>query len=155
MLHPSPAQIFHLWQAFLDNVNPLAKIIHAPTLQQQILQASNNLHDLSRPMQALMFVIYTFAVTSMNDNECERMFPGETRNALIERWRYASQAALVAAGVVKTTDMVVLQAFTLFLVSGFPSGLSCLQLYYNSNSKVVIRCSLSNVAYPALRACLI
>ncbi|RFU32209.1 hypothetical protein B7463_g4122, partial [Scytalidium lignicola] len=135
MLHPSQVQIFQLWQAFVDNVNPLCKIIHAPTMQQKILQASGNLYDLSKPMQALMFVIYAFAVTSMNEQECERMFPGEHRSSLLTKWRYGAQRALIAADVVKTTDIVVLQAFTLFIL--------CVRATYDSQSLLI----LSGVAF--------
>ena len=31
-MHPNPLIIFRLWQIFLDNVDPLIKIIHAPTI---------------------------------------------------------------------------------------------------------------------------
>ena len=52
-LHPPTGLIFTLWQKFLDNVNPLIKVIHVPTVQQQILQASLSLDQVSRPMEAL------------------------------------------------------------------------------------------------------
>ncbi|KAH8821474.1 putative C6 transcription factor [Xylogone sp. PMI_703] len=130
MLHPPPVQIFQLWQAFVDNINPLCKIIHTPTVQQQILQASSNIYDLSKPMQALMFVIYAFAVTSMSEPDCEKMFPGEHRSSLLSKWRYAAQRALIAADVVKTTDMVVLQAFTLFIL--------CVRANYDSQALLIL-----------------
>jgi hypothetical protein len=36
LLRPSQPRIFILWQLFLDNVDPLLKIIHVPTMQRQI-----------------------------------------------------------------------------------------------------------------------
>ena len=31
-MHPRPLIIFRLWQVFLDNINPLTKLLHAPTV---------------------------------------------------------------------------------------------------------------------------
>ncbi len=114
--HPNPGQIFRLWQTFLDNVNPLIKVIHVPTVQQQLLEASENLEDVSKSMEALMFAIYSLAAISMSNIECESIF-GETKNALITRYRNATRYALIAADFITTSDLVVLQAFVLFLVS--------------------------------------
>ncbi|GKU11278.1 unnamed protein product, partial [Fusarium langsethiae] len=37
-LHPEPAHLFRLWQIYLDNVNPLLKVTHTPTLQARIVE---------------------------------------------------------------------------------------------------------------------
>lgn len=116
MLHPKPVQIFRLWQTFLDNVNPLSKIFHAPTVQHQILEASGNLDKVSKGLQALMFSIYATAVTSLSDSECESMM-GESRSTLLARYSAGTQQALVKASFLKSSDLTVLQAFVLFLVS--------------------------------------
>ncbi len=39
-LWPDPAQVFRLWQIYLDKVNPLTKIIHVPTLQPYLASAT-------------------------------------------------------------------------------------------------------------------
>jgi hypothetical protein len=115
-LHPQPVQIFRLWQSFLDNVNPLSKIIHAPTVQHQILEASANLEKISRSMESLMFAIYAISVNSMDNRECETML-GESKQILLARFVKATERALIKASFLKSTDLVVLQALTLFLVS--------------------------------------
>src|SRR5277367_6379668 len=71
--HPEPVQMFTLWQTFLDNVNPLVKLFHAPTVQQLILEASSNLDNASASTEALMFAIYLCAVTSLRNDDCERI----------------------------------------------------------------------------------
>ena len=38
-LHPTPENIIKIWQIFLDNVNPMTKIIHFPSLQEKIMKA--------------------------------------------------------------------------------------------------------------------
>jgi hypothetical protein len=114
-LHPEPKHIFKLWQAFTDNVNPLTKVIHAPTLQQRILETSWNLETVTRPLEAVMFGVYALAVTSMKPPDCVQAF-GETRSVLLNRYRSGAAQALIAAELHSTRDLEVLQALVLFLV---------------------------------------
>lgn len=114
--HPQPVHMFMLWQTFLDNVNPLVKLFHAPTVQQLILEASSNLDNIAASTEALMFAIYLCAVTSLRNGDCKRIV-GASRNELLARFSNAAQQALINAEVLKTSNMVVLQAFTLFLLA--------------------------------------
>ena len=114
-LHPPPVQIFRLWQTFLDNVNPLTKLIHAPTVQQTVLEASGNLDTVPKSLEAFMFSMYCCAVCSMNDMECEKML-GEPKSIMLARYNSATQRALVNAGLLKTLDIITLQAFVLYIV---------------------------------------
>lgn len=114
--HPPSFRIFRLWQAFLDNVNPLVKILHIPTVQVQILESSVDTDRISKPIGALMFAIYSCAVTSLSDDEC-RALMGESRWQLRARYHKATQQALIGASLFKTTEIIVLQAAVLFLVS--------------------------------------
>ena len=118
-LHPEPIQGFRLWQAYLDNVNPMTKLLHAPTTQQALLEATGNLDDLPRAMESLMFAIYACAVYSMSNAECENV-TGETKPVMLTKLQYAARQALVSAGLLRTSNMIVLQAFTIFLVSIAP-----------------------------------
>ncbi|KAJ4317372.1 hypothetical protein N0V94_004975 [Neodidymelliopsis sp. IMI 364377] len=47
-LHPQPVQAFKLWQCYLDNINPLVKVFHAPTVQQIVTEANGNLDQVPR-----------------------------------------------------------------------------------------------------------
>lgn len=116
MIHPQPVQIFRLWQTFLDNVNPLVKILHTPTVQQLVLETSGNLKDVSKSITALMFAIYLSAVNSLSNAECENMV-GHGKSVLLANYYLGSQQALINAGFLKSSDLVVLQAYVLFLVS--------------------------------------
>ena len=115
-LHPQPIHIFRLWQTFLDNVNPLTNIIHAPTMQKSILEAVGDLGQVPRGLEALMFAIYAFAVTSLSPQDCENTF-GDTRPRLLAKYRLGTQKALIRAEFLRSSDLVILQAFVLHLVS--------------------------------------
>ena len=114
-LHPSPVHIFRLWQTFLDNVNPLSKIFHAPSVQQKVLDATADVEDIPKGTEALMFSIYAAATISMNEPECQKLF-NEKKEVVLARFQSGARRALRIAGYLRSSDIVVLQAFALYLV---------------------------------------
>jgi len=104
-------KIFQLWQTFIDNVNPLVKAIHMPTTQQLIIEASGNLEKIDKPIEALMFAIYHCAVASLRNEDCENML-GDSKAALLTKFSYAAQQALINAEVLRTSNLMVLQALS-------------------------------------------
>ncbi|KAL2147789.1 hypothetical protein VTI28DRAFT_5561 [Corynascus sepedonium] len=117
--HPSPIQIFQLWQFYISNVNPLLKITHTPTLQAQIISASANPAKISKPLEALMFAIYFSAITSLSEEEVQSTF-GEDKAILLGRYHNATQQALVNAGFMRSPELMVLQALFLYLLCARP-----------------------------------
>jgi hypothetical protein len=115
-LHPTPDQISGLWQVFLDNINPMTKIMHQPTFQATLVKASSNLENLPKGLEALMFSIYGAAVFSIDDDECVVKF-GEPKKTLLARYRHATRKALARARFMGTSDIQVLQAFLLYLLT--------------------------------------
>ena len=73
-LHPDQAHIFRLWQIYLDNVNPLLKVTHTPTLQRRVIDAVVNLTNVKPTLEALMFSIYCVAVMSLEEATCQSTF---------------------------------------------------------------------------------
>lgn len=116
LLHPSPVHIFRLWQIFLDRINPLSKILHAPTMQQRILEASSDLENVPESLEVLMFSIYYFAATALVPGESMALF-GEDQESMEMRYKHGFQQALVNAGYLRSSDILTLQAFVLYLVS--------------------------------------
>ncbi|KAK7517375.1 fungal-specific transcription factor domain-containing protein [Phyllosticta citriasiana] len=114
--HPQSHHIFTLWQAYLDNVNPLVKLLHAPTVQRQVLKAVSNLEAIDAETELLMFSIYLMAVVSMTSDECQSTL-GENKPHLLTKFQYATKVALHRAGFLRSSDLVVLQAFILFLLA--------------------------------------
>ena len=114
--HPPPEHIYQLWQLFIENVDPLTKVVHVPTLQSTIHKAVSNIETIPRGFEALMFAIYGAAVVSLKDDECKQKFY-EPRKVLLSRYISATKAALSQAKFTRTTSLVVLQALVLHLVS--------------------------------------
>jgi hypothetical protein len=117
-LHPPPAHIFRLWQIYLDNVNPLLKVTHTPTLQGRIVEAvgGGDLKNVKPALEALMFSIYCMATLSLSADECEGFF-GASREELLTRYQFGCQQALLNSGFLRTVDRDCLTAFFLHLVS--------------------------------------
>lgn len=114
-LHPLPSQIPFYWQTFLENVHPLVKILHAPTMTKTIKEVQNNLNNLSKSTEALMFSIYFATITSMNAEQVQSNF-GISKATLLKQYRFGTEQALARAGLLNTNEIVTVQAFILFLV---------------------------------------
>lgn len=115
-LHPNSLIIFRLWQLFLDNVNPLIKLLHAPTTQRRLLDTISHLEHMSKEWEALMFAIYLLAIQSISANECQ-LTMGESKSTLVRRYHSAVRSALLRANFTSSKDILLVQAFTLYLLA--------------------------------------
>jgi hypothetical protein len=116
-LHPAPLDIFRLWQVYLDNVHPLFKVTHTPTLQPRMIAAAGDLKSITPTMEALMFGIYRCAVMSLSEDDCALMFRTVNQDQLLDRFQFASQQALMKANFLRSSDRECLTALFLYLVS--------------------------------------
>ena len=116
-LHPPPSVIFSLWQIFSDNVDPLLKIFHQPTIQQRISEAIHNLSALEPSMEALMFSIYYAAITSLSAKIVLSMF-GENREDILTRFQRGLEVSIHMAGFLDSPTITSLQAMSIYLVRG-------------------------------------
>ncbi|KAJ5601109.1 hypothetical protein N7510_010643 [Penicillium lagena] len=119
ILHPEPVHIFRLWQIYLDNVNPLLKVIHS-NLQQRIIEAASNILNISPALEALMFSIYCMATLSLTAEECATMC-GSPKQNLLKRYQVGCQQALLKCGFLRSSDRECLTALFLYLVSVHPN----------------------------------
>ncbi|KAK9368623.1 mitogen-activated protein kinase, partial [Lipomyces kononenkoae] len=116
LCHPAPNEIHQLWKIFVNNVDPLTKIIHVPTVQPMIEKVASKAGALPRGFEALIFSIYSAAVMSLSDDECNQRL-NESRNVLMSRHIAATKAALSMAKFMGTTSLVVLQALVIHLIA--------------------------------------
>lgn len=129
-LHPLPAQTSFLWQIYLENIEPLAKVLHIPTMSRLMTKVRRGEHDLRPGDEALVFAIYYSAVVSMEPDEVRAPSDnahhefnksqaqtnlGASKSHYIAQFRFALEQALAKANLLNTSDMAVLQAFAIFL----------------------------------------
>lgn len=113
--HPDAAQIHGLWRNFLSNVHPLLHIFTAWQKEKVVSYVLRDRRQLSKPTELFLFSMYLFAVLSMDDEECKLLL-AESRLVLLDRYQDATEQALLNAGFLRTTDIVVLQSFVMYLV---------------------------------------
>lgn len=92
--------------------------------------ASASSHTGRKSIRALMSAIFLCAVTTLQDEDCIAQF-NEPKKILLHRFSCMTQQALVGCELLKSTDPVILQALTLFLVR--------LALFHSGHSPLVVR----------------
>ncbi|EXJ86279.1 hypothetical protein A1O1_06649 [Capronia coronata CBS 617.96] len=114
-LHPTPSQIFILWEVFKENVDPVVRISHRPTTRAILMNATTSLDRLSKPAEALLFSIYFGAVVSLSPEQCQQLLD-ESKESLIKKYRFATEQALARADFLNSSSLMCLQAFAFFLI---------------------------------------
>ena len=115
-LHPDQVQIFRLWQIYIDNVNPLLKVTHTPTLQTRIIDAASDVASIKPTLAALMFSIYCVSILSLGEDECRIKF-GLPKERLLAKYQFGCQQALLNCEFLRSSDRECLTALYLYLVS--------------------------------------
>lgn len=113
--HPPPERMKRLRELYFQNVDPLIKILHRPTVEREfdvfMINPDNN--PLSRTTEALFFAMYFAAVTSLTPESCQRQL-GEDRGLLVLQYRQGVELALARADYLNNTSLESLQALTLY-----------------------------------------
>lgn len=103
---------------FIDNFDPVFKVLHVPTLKKSVIEASSDIDKISedKSMEALLFAMYCAAVTTLTPEKCLEFFQEEKEN-LLTKYRRGAEIAFANADLFTSADMVLLQALVIFLVS--------------------------------------
>lgn len=115
--HPPLQQSVALLNIFKANVVPLVRIFHLPSTIQTYWDAIASPQSVDKTTEALLFAIYYSSVISMpvsGKDQCERIL-GISRQAAVNRYRFAIEQALARSDLLNTQSMVLLQAAVLFL----------------------------------------
>lgn len=115
-LHPDPVQIFRLWQIYLENVDPLLKVTHTPSLQGRIIEAAGDVFGIKTTLEALMFSIYCMAILSLSAEDCQATF-GISKDDLLKKYQVGCQQSLVNCKFLRGGDRDCVTALFLYLVS--------------------------------------
>lgn len=61
-IYPTITEIWVLWHKYTENIDPLFKIFHAPSVHKQLLNAVHDLDAIDPELETMLFAIF-FAVT--------------------------------------------------------------------------------------------
>ncbi|KFA71290.1 hypothetical protein S40288_06697 [Stachybotrys chartarum IBT 40288] len=114
-LYLSDPALEQLCRVFANGIDPLAKVVHLPTFLVALQHAHRNPKHVSKDMEALIFSFYLVTISIMDEEECTHVLGGP-RDLLHSRYRLASRQALLHAGLLSTTSIVIIQAYVLFMM---------------------------------------
>lgn len=114
-LHPSLTQLFVLWTIYEENVDPVVRILHRPSMRNIIIKASSNIETLTKAQEVLLFSLYYGSVCSLTPAQCRTQL-GVEKDQMTSRFRFAVEQALARANFLNTSSLMVLQALVLFLI---------------------------------------
>jgi hypothetical protein len=83
-LHPSIPQIWLLWHTYLEDVDPLYKIFHAPSFEKKLLHGVQDLQALNGDVETLLFAVYFAGIVSLTNDDCLDKF-NEAKLVLLKR----------------------------------------------------------------------
>ncbi|KAI0450904.1 hypothetical protein F5B21DRAFT_489157 [Xylaria acuta] len=112
--HPSVDLSMRLFQVFNDNVLPVTRIFHSPTLIRLFWSAVVSPDSVDKETEALLFAIYYSAVISIDPSQCANIV-GAPRSVIVERYKFAAEQALARAKLLNTHSTLLLQAAVLYV----------------------------------------
>ncbi|KAI1189229.1 hypothetical protein F5B17DRAFT_220381 [Nemania serpens] len=113
-LYPPQLHFSKLWQVYLHNVQPLTMILHAPSASLLLAEAVKGHDRTSAETEALLFAVMVCAVMSLSDADCMRRL-GARKTSLFSRYRLGCELALANARFLMSSNLSVLQAYTIYL----------------------------------------
>ncbi|KAJ9202018.1 transcriptional regulator family: Fungal Specific TF [Paecilomyces variotii] len=123
---PSRRQAMLLWQSYRNNVDPLIKVLHIPTLEPVIFAAINDIKHAPPDVTALLFSIYFAAVTSLGSPETH-IIVGHDRQSALQTYQRGLEVSLHMASFLDLPTIRSLQAMSIYQmcrrnISGGRSG---------------------------------
>ncbi|KAK7991492.1 hypothetical protein PG988_000286 [Apiospora saccharicola] len=112
--HPSLVQAASLFAAFCENVAPVMRVMHLPTLTRQYWNAAASPDAMDRNREALVFAVNYAAVATMTDKQCAGEL-GQTHQEVLTDYRTAAEQALSRANLLSTRSPMVLMAATFYI----------------------------------------
>ncbi|KAG4444018.1 hypothetical protein IFR05_000478 [Cadophora sp. M221] len=137
--HPTRSCAIQLWQAFVNNVDPMIKIFHLPTTQAAVYAAIKNPNESGADTNALVFSIYFASTASLGHNGLANIL-GNDKNTALNHFKRGLEQSLAESRFLDTPNLVTLQAITLYI--------RCLRVFIRGRSLwslngLVVRCAQS------------
>ena len=114
---PPPAVVDKLLATYFTNVDPIIKVVHAPSVRAHLQESRPYLgHAPGDPaVTALSFAIYFATIATLTQDFCHSEL-GESKAILRNKFRFGVEASLAQADFINSGKIACLQAFLLLLV---------------------------------------
>ena len=126
---PKPI-VIALLETYIYRVDPVLKVSHVPSLRSLLLSEEHDSLEKFNPSsrEALKFAICFTAVCTLTEVESRKLFV-EDKDKTMNRFRLATEVMLSRANLLTTSDIIVLQAFVIYLVSDPLYGVTVLSSF--------------------------
>lgn len=112
-----PAEVLSvLWEAYIERVDPLTKVLHLPSFRTCLTDAFECPQKVPRSLRAAILAFLLIVVAALEEDECQSLL-GEPKSIIFTRYRLATRRALIRAGLLDTSNPETLQAYAIFVVS--------------------------------------
>lgn len=119
---PSSQEKSRLWTHYLSHVHPLTKLFFDWDKEPLLRKAADGQQALSKSEDAFSSAVYFITLVCISNEECETVMDSSSKIQLLDDFQSTVETALIAAGLIATSDLAVLQAFLLyFVMSSRPS----------------------------------
>jgi hypothetical protein len=112
-LHPPADRAFMLWQTYVDRIDPLAKVLHIPNTQRQLITAAASIRSVPPAFESLMFAIYYAAIYA---TQASSTYMFDERTEILARLRSGLEQALSKANFLTAPELFSIQALVIFLI---------------------------------------
>ncbi|KAK9437844.1 hypothetical protein VB005_08842 [Metarhizium brunneum] len=109
--------IGNMCRVYLQNVDPIIKVLHRPSLRRWMLEGDRYLGypEEHTSVMALESAVCYAAANTLTDSQCKAMFR-MSKASIVSMHRKFCENAIERAGLLTTRDRIVLQAFVLYLI---------------------------------------
>lgn len=114
-LLPDAQLALRLWTTYINQVDPVLKILHIPTTHSTIIATVLEPKSATPSQLALVFAICFAAVTSFDGRETADLAPDDSR-VLLGRFKTGLNQALMQADFLNRPELLALQALAIFVV---------------------------------------
>lgn len=115
--HGEASLMFRLLHTYQQNVHPIIKVIHMPTVRERLCDITADPKTASPSDHALFFAINYLVVNTLSPEDTERLFGAREKVSVSEEYRRKTRTALGRAGVWRSSHLATLQAYVLYLLS--------------------------------------
>ncbi|CAH0046518.1 unnamed protein product [Clonostachys solani] len=115
-LYPDTQLALILWTTYIENVDPVLKILHIPTMQSAMINVISQSQPNSYSMSALAFAVYFAAVTSLSEDQLPHLTT-EDREVMLQKYKKGINQVITEGQLFNEPDLTVLQALAIFATS--------------------------------------
>ncbi|GAD99904.1 conserved hypothetical protein [Paecilomyces variotii No. 5] len=127
--YPDATLALRLWTVYVNNVDPVLKVLHIPTTQSAMIATIADVKSGSPAMLALSFAIYFAAVTTLTNQEISELSSND-RQTLLHQYKTGLNQAVLKADYLNKPDLQILQALVIYI--------TCLRIHDISRSVWVL-----------------